>query len=559
MKKILLILLLGLLLAACNDADLEQAAPEANDPVPTNTVQIEPTIEPTITPDPDLVTSSEELVGVWQGSIAGENGHFLYRADGSYQMSLILNQLLEKPKVTGEYWFEDNYLHIRDLKNVGHWAECDAVGIYRVRRQDNGSLRFEPVEEACQEGGFTRHYVYSNMVQIWLGEPDSLESAAPEPEIEVEEEAEAETSNHADLAAGLQELLEQYGANENSGAVLLVDIPDLAFHWKGATGMADPASELAMVPDEQFIISSVTKMYTAASIMLLAEQDLLSLDDLASQHIAPERIAALARQEDSAITVRQLLAHTSGLEDFSNGPDSDESGLPDFKDLVLAEPDTIWEPEMVLDWAAENTEPVAQPGEMFHYSDTNYQLLGLIIENVSGMTLPETYRKLIFEPLGMEHTYFEFKEPVVLGTEARIVSHPLYFGNDWTEFDSHSYEFASGGLVSTVEDQNRFLWAWATGDLFAATTSKELMMDWGETSEPGYYYGLGTTLFVLEEWGIPELGTLQGHGGLFNSLAFYWPEMNATMVATLNNNEPPFGFIGLMIDVMTLVKTEIAE
>ncbi len=373
-----------------------------------------------------------------------------------------------------------------------------------------------------------------------------------------EAKTEAETAPNPELAAALQTVLESYAAENGAGAVLLVDAPDMGFTWKGATGMADPEAGLEMAPDDQFIISSGTKMYTAVTILKLVEQGKLNLDDPISLYLPEELVSQLlildGQSYGEEITVRQLLNHTSGLGDFSNGTDEDGNGLPDFKDLVLNEPDTVWNPEAVLAWAVENAPPVAVPGEMYNYSDTNFQLLGLIVKNVSGMSLAEAYHQLIFEPLGMEQTYLEFNEPAVPGVDGRTLSRAFYNGTDWNGLDSHSYEWGSGGLVSTVEDQNRFLRAWVNGDLFDDPASKEAMLTWGETTNAGVYYGLGTFRFVFDEWGIPDLGEVQGHGGLFNSQAFYWPEENVIIVGTLNSNEPPLGFIGVMIDALSTVQ-----
>jgi CubicO group peptidase (beta-lactamase class C family) len=313
-----------------------------------------------------------------------------------------------------------------------------------------------------------------------------------------------------------------------------------------------------MLPDDQFIISSGTKMYTAVTILKLAEQGLLNLDDPISMYLPAELVAQLlvldGESYGETITVRQLLSHTSGLEDFSNGVDANNNEMSDFKELVLAEPDTIWTPEAVLAWAVENAVPVALPGESYHYSDTNYQLLSLIVENVTGKTLAQTFREMIFDPVGMEHTYFEFGEPVVAGVDGRSLTHAFYAGTDWSQIDSRSYEYGSGGIVSTVEDQTRFLQAWANDELFDDPASKAAMTQWGPTDDAGVYYGLGVIRFVFDEWGIPDLGEVQGHGGLFNSYAFYWPDQNVTIVGTLNSNEPAFGFIGLQVDALSAMQ-----
>lgn len=569
MKKFVCILLIVvLILAACggdstasDDVGTGETVPQtASTAVSSSPLPVEPSPEPTelpeptATPEPVLVTDAADMVGIWLGTVAGEKGYVMYTEDGRYTVALAQDDLATAPRVSGEYWFEDGNIYLRDLENAGHWVVCDAemVGIYEVVVSEDNNLQFQTVEDGCDEGGFTRNYIFANMVQEWIAEPVPLAEAG----------AEGEASN-PELAATLQVILDEAVANGSPGAVLLIDAPDMGFRWKGAAGMADSNVGLEMVADDQFIISSGTKMFTAVIILKLAEQGKLNLDDPIGQYLPEELVARLLILDGESlgetITVRQLLSHTSGLGDFSNGVDVDENGISDFKELVLSETNTIWNPEMVLEWAIENTPPVAAPGEMFNYSDTNFQLLGQIIENVSGMSLHEAYRQLIFEPLGMEHTYFEFYGDVVAGIDGRSLSQAFYNGTNWNALNSHSYEWGSGGIVSTVEDQNRFLWAWVNGDLFDDPASKEAMMNWGETGGSGNYYGLGMFRFVLDEWDIPGLGELVGHGGLFNSFAFYWPDQNMTIIGTLNSNEPQFGFVFLMLDAMFAVQEFTAE
>ena len=556
-NALIVVMMVLLILVGCQN-DVEETATAVTEAtiVVENTAvpptDLLPTPIPTSTPEPVLVTSADEMVGIWLGAVAGEKGYVMYTEDGRYTVALIQDDLGTAPRVSGEYWFEDGQIHLRDLENAGHWVVCDAetVGVYEAVVLEDGQVQFQTVEDGCDEGGFTRNYIFANMMQERIGDPVPIAAA--------EAETEAETAPNPELAAALQTVLESYAAENGAGAVLLVDAPDMGFTWKGATGMADPEAGLEMAPDDQFIISSGTKMYTAVTTLKLVEQGKLNLDDPISLYLPEELVSQLlvldGQSYGEEITVRQLLKHTSGLGDFSNGVDVDENGIPDFKDLVLNEPDTVWNPEAVLAWAVENAPPVAAPGEMYNYSDTNFQLLGLIVENVSGMSLAEAYRQLIFEPLGMDQTYMEFNEYVVPGVDGRTLSHAFYNGTDWNGLDSHSYEWGSGGLVSTVEDQKRFLRAWADGSLFNDPASQEAMLTWGETDNAGVYYGLGTSRFVFDEWGIPDLGEVQGHGGLFNSEAFYWPEQNVIIVGTLNSNEPPLGFIGVMIDALFAVQ-----
>jgi len=533
-----------------------------NDEIVEMETAVSPTERPqTPMPDPtsvqDLITSVEGMVGIWLGTVAGERGYVMYTEDGRYTVALTQDDLGIAPRVSGEYWFEDGTIHLRDLENAGHWVVCDAeiIGIYEAVVLEDGNVQFQTLEEGCKEGGITRNYIFANMTQERLGDP------VPIAEAEVETEAKPESN--AELAAALQAIIDQAVADGSPGAVLMVDAPDMGFTWKGAAGMADPDAEEEMTVDDPFIISSGTKMVTAVTLLKLAEEDKLDLDDPIGQYLPEDLVANLlvldGEPYGETITIRQLLNHTSGLGDFSNGPDTDGSGLPDFKDLVLNEPDTLWDVDAVLAWATENISPTSVPGDGFHYSDTNFQLLGLIIENASGLSLHEAYRQFVFEPLGMNDTYLEFYEDGAPGGNGRSVSQAYYAGTNWNELDSHSYEWGSGGLVSTVEDQNRFMWALVNDKLFEDPATKEAMMNSIETGGPGNYYGLGLWHFVIDEWDMPGLGEAYGHGGLFNSHAHYWPDENIVIVGTLNSNEPQYGFVFQMLAAMAAVQSAAAE
>lgn len=545
-KMFLLFLLFVVIFSACGDNSSTEDAADEPDTVETvaesTAVPSEPTPEPAFPAD---IADSAALVGLWDGSLGGEHGYMVFADDGTYYLSLIRDTILNEPRVTGEYWLEDGQFHLRDEENAGHWTDCAEEGIYGTTVAEDGTLAFVTIEDSCNEGGFARNYVMQNTKWTRIGDVPEGSDAATAVEPGVDAEA---------LAQTLQGIVENYVGAQNSGVVLLVDAPDLGFSWKGAAGMADPETGVEMMADDQFIISSSTKMYTAVVILKLIEEGKLNLDDPISNYLPEDLVSQIHRLDGHSygeeITVRQLLNHTSGLGDFSNGVDADEDGISDFKELILAEPETLWDTDMVLEWAIENAAPVGKPGEKFFYSDTNFQLLAQIIEIVSGMTLADAYRQMIFEPLGMVHTYFEFGEDVVAGVDGRPLSQAFYNGTNWNELTSHSYEFGSGGLVSTVDDQNRFLWAWVNDELFSDPNLKAEMTEWVAAEGCGAYYGLGTFNIVFEECDIPAVGTVQGHSGLMNNLAFYWPEQNVTIIGTLNTNEPQLGFIGMMLDTM---------
>ena len=176
MKKFLLFSLVFILfLVACGDtatsdvvtddvaAVVEEVVVE-DTPVPP-----EPTDEPTEPAFPADIADASELVGLWDGEIAGEHGFIVFAADGTYLLGLSLESLMNAPRVTGEYWVEDGQFYLQDVTNAGHWTECADVGVYGTDVDEDGTLKFVTIEDACNEGGFTRSYVMGNAKWTHMG------------------------------------------------------------------------------------------------------------------------------------------------------------------------------------------------------------------------------------------------------------------------------------------------------------------------------------------------------------------------------------------------------
>lgn len=141
--------------------------------VPTEVPTETPVPEPTATSAPARLTEAAEMVGIWLGTVAGERGYVMYTADGRFFVALIKDNLPTMPLVFGEYWFENDQIHLRDLENAGHWIECsaDVVGVYDVLDLGDGAVQFQTVEDDCNEGGFTRNFLFANMKQEWQSAP----------------------------------------------------------------------------------------------------------------------------------------------------------------------------------------------------------------------------------------------------------------------------------------------------------------------------------------------------------------------------------------------------
>lgn len=331
----------------------------------------------------------------------------------------------------------------------------------------------------------------------------------------------------------LQSLLDELVGSQGNvrNGVLLVEGPD--FKWKGTSGMAFPESGLPMLADDQFNIDSVAKMMTATIVMMLVEDKKLSLDDRIGTYLPSSLMQGLHVYEgvsySDVITIRHLLNHSSGIPD--------DWADPKFFDLILADLQRRWTPQETIEFVKKNCEPSFAPGGGFQYSDVGYNLLGLIIERITGQGLHEAYRDLLLDPLGMNHTYrpsHEDPRPSIPGRgpsrryldDLECTLLPAVMTADW----------AGGGLISTTEDLNRFIRAFVENRIFKHEDTRKEMLSWAE-SGPFHNYGYGISRVLFDESDNPKhagLGEIWGHAGSSNCFMFYWPREDLTMVGTLN-------------------------
>jgi D-alanyl-D-alanine carboxypeptidase len=344
--------------------------------------------------------------------------------------------------------------------------------------------------------------------------------------------------------------------SENEGihnAVMLIEGQD--FKWKGAAGLADPEAGVAMTTEHQYRSASIGKMFTATLAVKLAEQGVLDLDAPLADYLPDDVIAGIHVYEGTdysyEITIRQALQHTTGVADYMFD-DRDEGK---FVAMVLeTDTDRLWEPVELVNYVHENDylTPYFAPGESMDYTDTNYVLVGLAIEAATGQPLHEAYREQLFEPLGMDHTYLEFREEARPSLDEASLSHVFWGEIDYTPFRSISSDWAGGGLVATVEDYNTFIRAFAHNEIFANPETRDAMLDWVDWPEAGEEgkYGLGM-MYVsyegIEFW---------GHAGVGQSFMFYWPDGDVTICGTLNQEEAPTAFLVTINVIATLIQAQ---
>jgi len=311
------------------------------------------------------------------------------------------------------------------------------------------------------------------------------------------------------------------------GGVLRAEAPG-GLRYLGAAGDETVDGD-PMVEDDDFEIASVTKTFTATTVLLLMEDGELDLDDTLAERLPAYGQGLLVVDGEDLtgqITVRQLLQHTSGLPDYWSDPPYDRDGNNAFLGAFLADTDHFWTPDEILAYVPD-LDPIGEPGATWHYSDTNYVLLGLIVEDLTGDALHDALRRRIFDPLGMDGTWMSFRED-----RGYPASHRYEARWDMTDKTHQSADWAGGGLVSTAADLSTFLLALAGGDVYASDSTLDEMRESVPTGEEDIAYGLG--IFVVS---LDGGGELWGHDGYGNAFMYLDTANGTVYTGTLNQTQ----------------------
>lgn len=304
-----------------------------------------------------------------------------------------------------------------------------------------------------------------------------------------------------------QALLDELVAAEKvPGGVLTVSTPDEV--WSGASGFRGPDTTLTFNPDARMPIGSLTKLFTATVVLQLVEEDAVGLDQPISRWFPDVPDA-------TEITIENLLQHRSGLGDYLSNPD------------VAASWGEPWTPIELLD-AALAVERLGEPGGDVAYSNTNYLILGLIIEELDGVDWEESVRNRILTPLALDATAFAGEDGALDGVRPGELAE---FEGEGFVMDP-SITWAAGGLVSSAIDVDRFgraLFidkALVDGATLSTMTNGAPYSSWPLHTAT---YGYGT-LIVEETLGRTTVGHMGGVPGFTSRLLV---DRDAEIAATL--------------------------
>jgi D-alanyl-D-alanine carboxypeptidase len=327
-------------------------------------------------------------------------------------------------------------------------------------------------------------------------------------------------NTHPDGAA-FQGLLDRYVREGLPGVVLLVRTP--RGQWNGAAGYAKIENGDRMTPTHRHHAASVTKMYTATAVMILAEEGLLDLDAGIREYL-PETVWKPI-PNGGAATVRQLLRHTSGIPDFSGDLAYDLDFLND--------PLGSYPPERLLSYL-HGQSAIFAPGNGYFYSNANYLLLALVLDEVSGGSHADVITERILEPLGLSSTYYR-NEPGFPSPPGLVNSYQDIAGDghlmNVSDMAVHAAEvfFGNAGLIATSADFAAFLEELLDGQLLDQQSLSE-MQEWGERSR----YGMGLN-FIETPFG-PGIGHSGGDSGVLDQVRRF-PDRDATLVLLSNGGD----------------------
>ena len=318
-------------------------------------------------------------------------------------------------------------------------------------------------------------------------------------------------------------------AGRFAGAQIGVALPD-GSTIAVATGFADTAKHEVMTTRHLLLQGSVGKTYVSAVAMQLVRERKFELEDPISKYLASEPWFSRLPNAQS-ITIRQLMNHTSGLVRY----EFNERFTAD----LTASPDRVWKPQELVAYILDTAAPFAA-GQGWDYSDTNYIVLGMIMEKVTGRAYYDLVRERVLRPGNLQAT---------VPSDARVIrglangyagANNPFGGTDAMLVDGRmvinpQFEWTGGGMASTAEDLARWGKRLYDGQAFDPSMLPMLLDGVPARLGPNARYGLGV---IIRE---TPLGTLYGHSGFFpgyQAELLYLPELKAAVAFQVNSSVP---------------------
>jgi D-alanyl-D-alanine carboxypeptidase len=300
----------------------------------------------------------------------------------------------------------------------------------------------------------------------------------------------------------------------------------------GTSGVANLDSRKPVDVNGFFRIGSNTKTFISVVVLQLVAEHRLSLDDTAGRWLPG--VVHGHGNDGGKITVRELLQHTSGLENYTDDLQARITSPAAYRKLEFEQ---FSQPELLN--IALSHQPTSAPGAAWNYSNTNYLLLGMIIEKVTHHSWEDQVTRRIIEPLGLRHTFAP-------GTSTRL---PQPHATGYLIFDKNtrvdttaenmSWANSAGALISTASDLSRFWSALGRGALLPPAQMREMEQtvpaNGGDnTSVPGSRYGLG--IFNIPLTGGGSYWAHEGDVPGYNTIGAVSSDGRTTVVESINSN-----------------------